>query len=137
MLNERDSSPVQYHYDFNARSGTTKEAEQEKRCFFILKYLFDLASTNIFYIFLLVLSTHNYTTNDDGTNKILLVDRIQTVDCSSFIITTSTTETNNTGHRIKIIPNTTNYHIPFKNLDLAKIRLNSMQSMVNDFLSSK
>ena len=133
MLNERDSSPVQYHYDFNARSGTTKEAEQEKRCFFILKYLFDLASTNIFYIFLLVLSTHNYTTNDDGENKILLVDSIQTVDCSSFI----TTETNNTGNRIKIIPNTTNYHIPFKNLDLAKIRLNFMQSMVNDSLSSK
>lgn len=72
-------------------------------------------------------------TNDDGENKILLVDSIQTVDSSSFI----TTETNNTDNQIKIIPNTTNYHIPFKNLDLAKIRLNFMQSMVNDSLSSK
>ena len=72
-------------------------------------------------------------TNDDGENKILLVDSIQTVDSSSFI----TTETNNTGNQIKIIPNTTNYRIPFKNLDLAKIRLNFMQSMVNDSLSSK
>ena len=121
MLSEWNSRPVQYHYDFNARSGTTKEVEQEKICFFILKYLFDLASTNIFYIFLLVLSTDNYTVNDNGKNKILLVDSIQTVDCSSFIITTSTTETNNTGNRIKFIPNITNYHIPFKNLDLAKL----------------
>ena len=121
MLNEWDSRPVQYHYDFNACSGTTKEAEQEKIYFFILKYLFDLASTNIFYIFLLVLSTDNYTINDNGKNKILLVDSIQTVDCSWFIITTSTTETNNTGNWIKFIPNITNYHIPFKNLDLAKL----------------
>lgn len=51
-------------------------------------------------------------TNDDGENKILLVDSIQTVDSSSFI----TTEINNTGNQIKIIPNRTNYHILLKTL---------------------